>query len=98
MSAPLPLDVSTAAAVFKTLGHDGRLALLCHLLNGEHSVGELEAALELRQAAVSQMLTRLRDDGLVYPRRSGKTIFYSLRDQNIAALVQLAQTLYPARA
>jgi DNA-binding transcriptional ArsR family regulator len=35
------------------------------------------------------MLARLRDEGLVQTRREGKTIFYSLKDQNTQELIAL---------
>ena len=76
-----------AAAYLKTLAHEGRLMILCHLGVGEKSVGELEALLNIRQAAVSQMLARLRDENLVKTRRDGKTIYYSLNDDNTARLI-----------
>ncbi|MCI5109724.1 MAG: metalloregulator ArsR/SmtB family transcription factor [Marivita sp.] len=76
-----------AAAYLKTLAHEGRLMILCHLGVGEKSVGELEALLNIRQAAVSQMLARLRDEQLVKTRRDGKTIYYSLNDDNTARLI-----------
>ena len=77
-----------AAAYLKTLAHEGRLMILCHLGTGEKSVGELEALLDIRQAAVSQMLARLREEQLVKTRRDGKTIYYSLSDGNTAQLIQ----------
>jgi DNA-binding transcriptional ArsR family regulator len=52
--------------------------ILCILAQGEKSVSELEQMLSLRQPTVSQQLARLRADGLVTPRRHGKTIHYSL--------------------
>ena len=61
--------------------------ILCHLGAGEKSVGELEALLNIRQAAVSQMLARLRDEQLVKTRRDGKTIYYSLNDDSTAQLI-----------
>ncbi|WP_439522273.1 ArsR/SmtB family transcription factor [Marivita sp.] len=76
-----------AAAYLKTLAHEGRLMILCHLGTGEKSVGELESLLNIRQAAVSQMLARLRDEHLVKTRRDGKTIYYSLNDDNTARLI-----------
>jgi ArsR family transcriptional regulator len=76
-----------AAAYLKTLAHEGRLMILCHLGAGEKSVGELEALLNIRQAAVSQMLARLRDEQLVKTRRDGKTIYYSLNDDSTAQLI-----------
>ena len=85
-----------AAAYLKTLAHEGRLMILCHLGSGEKSVGELEAALDLRQAAVSQMLARLRDEGLVATRREGKVIFYRLADNNTAEVIALLYRLFCA--
>ena len=69
-----------AAAFLKAISHEGRLMILCHLVSGEKSVTELEELLSARQAAVSQQLSRLRLEGLVVPRRDGKTIYYSLAD------------------
>ncbi len=83
-----------AAAYLKTMAHEGRLLILCHLGSGEKSVGELEAILAMRQAAVSQMLARLREDGLVQTRRDGKTIYYSLADRNTERLIGLMYDMF----
>ncbi|MDG1738553.1 MAG: metalloregulator ArsR/SmtB family transcription factor [Paracoccaceae bacterium] len=83
-----------AAAYLKTLAHEGRLMILCHLGSGEKSVGELEDLLNIRQAAVSQMLARLRDEGLVAPRRDGKTIYYRLADDNTIQVIDLLYNLF----
>jgi DNA-binding transcriptional ArsR family regulator len=83
-----------AAAFLKALSHEGRLMILCHLAAGERSVTELENLLELRQAAVSQQLARLRLEGLVATRREGKAIYYSIQDQKVLRLVRLLQELY----
>jgi ArsR family transcriptional regulator len=92
---PQPLaNLAEAAALMKTLGHDGRLAILCHLAEGERSVTALERLLGQRQAAVSQQLARLRMEGLVATRREGKVIFYSLTDPKVAAMVGLLHELY----
>jgi len=68
--------------------------ILCHLGTGEKSVGELEALLEIRQAAVSQMLARLREDRLVTTRREGKTIYYSLSDDKTAEVIGMMYRLF----
>jgi DNA-binding transcriptional ArsR family regulator len=67
-----------ASSLLKSLSHEARLLIMCHLMDGEKSVSELERSLGRRQAAVSQQLARLRLDGLVRARRDGKTIFYSV--------------------
>ncbi len=87
-------SAQSAAAYLKTLAHEGRLMILCHLGSGEKSVGELEDLLSIRQAAVSQMLARLRDEGLVAPRRDGKTIYYSLADDNTVQVIGLLYNLF----
>ncbi len=83
-----------AAGYLKTLAHEGRLMTLCHLISGEKSVGELEQILGLRQAAVSQMLARLREERLVRTRREGKTIFYSIADDNTTQVITLLHSLF----
>jgi len=67
-----------AARLLKALGNEKRLLLLCLLVDHEHSVGELNARLDLSQSALSQHLAVLREDGLVQTRRDGQTIYYSL--------------------
>jgi ArsR family transcriptional regulator len=83
-----------AATFLKALSHEGRLLILCHLADGERSVTELEEMLGVRQAAVSQQLARLRIEGLVGARRSGKQIFYSIRDPRVGRTVALVQELF----
>lgn len=83
-----------ASDLLKALSHEGRLLILCHLVTGEKSVGELERLLSARQAAVSQQLSRLRLEGLVTPRRDGKTIFYSLTDDRPRRIMELIYELY----
>ena len=71
-----------ASEFLKALAHELRLLILCDLLDGEKSVGELEALLYLRQSTVSQQLARLRLEGLVASaRRDGKTIYYSIANE-----------------
>ncbi len=89
-------NARNAAAFLKTLAHEGRLMILCHLGSGEKSVGELESLLGIRQAAVSQMLARLREEGLVSTRREGKTIFYSLATEDTSRVINLLYDIFCA--
>lgn len=92
--AEMARSAQSAAAYLKTLAHEGRLMILCHLGSGEKSVGELESLLDIRQAAVSQMLARLREEGLVSTRRDGKTVFYSLADESTYEVISLLYRLF----
>ncbi len=89
------LENATAASNFlKAISHEGRLMILCHLASGEKSVTELETLLSARQAAVSQQLGRLRLEGLVQPRREGKTIYYSLTDGRAIRIMDVVYDLF----
>jgi DNA-binding transcriptional ArsR family regulator len=76
-----------ASDFLKALAHESRLMILCDLLQGEKSVGELEALLARRQSTVSQQLARLRLEGLVSPRRDGKAIYYSIASDKARAII-----------
>ncbi len=86
-----------AANYLKAISHGGRLMILCHLTEGEKSVGELESILELPQATVSQQLGRLRIEGIVTPRRQGQTIYYSLTDTKSRRIIGLLYELFCAQ-
>ncbi|MBL9034755.1 MAG: winged helix-turn-helix transcriptional regulator [Rhodospirillaceae bacterium] len=73
--------------LMKTLAHPKRLLILCQLVEGERSVGELARLLDMREAAVSQQLTLLRKDKLVATRREGQTIWYSMPREDVKALL-----------
>lgn len=82
-----------AAAVLRSLSNPSRLMILCNLVEGERSVGELEEALGLGQAYVSQQLARLRGEGLVTARREGRAMLYSLKDPRVQPVIE---SLYAA--
>ena len=83
-----------ASDFLKALSHENRLLLLCLLAEKERSVGELESILSLRQPTVSQQLARLRYDGLVDTRRDGKTIYYSIADENVRSVISVIYSIY----
>ena len=76
-----------ATEFLKALAHESRLLILCDLLDGEKSVGELGSFLDLRQSTVSQQLARLRLEGLVESRRDGKMIYYSIASETVRAMI-----------
>jgi DNA-binding transcriptional ArsR family regulator len=78
----------TASDFLKAIAHESRLLILCILAEGEKSVTELEELLSLRQPTVSQQLARLRMDKLVSTRREGKTVFYSLANEDARKIIE----------
>jgi predicted transcriptional regulator len=63
---------------FKVLADENRLKLLGILANGEKSVEELAALLQLRAPTVSHHLARLKELDLVGMRSDGNTHYYWL--------------------
>ncbi|MFN9737277.1 MAG: ArsR/SmtB family transcription factor [Pseudomonadota bacterium] len=87
-------QAEAAADLLKILGHPARLRILCRLVEGEHSVGALNADIPLSQSALSQHLALLRDQGLVTTRRESQTIFYSLADGPARVILGTLHDLY----
>lgn len=97
-----PDQMSTAAdqasELLKSLGNRHRLLILCQLAEGERSVGDLAAFLELRDSTVSQHLSLLRRDGLVQARRDGQTIWYSIASVPARRVLETLFELFCKRA
>ncbi len=85
-----------ATELLKALSNENRLLILCHLVEGEKSVGELQRVVGLRQSALSQHLARLRQDELVQTRRVAQTIYYSLRGDEAKQVLALLHHMYCA--
>ncbi|HDZ75235.1 MAG TPA: ArsR family transcriptional regulator [Aurantimonas coralicida] len=85
-----------ASDLLKAMSHETRLMILCLLSEGERSVGDIEAILSMPQAAVSQQLARLRLDRLVVTRREGRTIYYSLANEEVTSLIGTLYDLFCA--
>jgi DNA-binding transcriptional ArsR family regulator len=83
-----------ACTLLRTLAHEDRLLLLCQLLGGERSVGELEELLAIHQPSLSQQLGVLRSEGLVQTRREGKRIFYRLASDEARTLIDTLHALF----
>lgn len=80
-----------AARLLKAMSNEHRLLILCHLAEGEASVGELNDRVELSQSSLSQHLAVLRQCGLVETRRESQTIHYRLAD---GPAFEVMRTLY----
>ncbi|KYL35464.1 transcriptional regulator [Pseudoalteromonas agarivorans] len=78
-----------AEQFLKLMANKNRLMILCSLLQGEQSVGELNQNVPLAQSALSQHLASLRNAQLVATRREGHTIYYSLIDPKVESIITL---------
>lgn len=87
---------AAAAELLKALAHPARLMVMCRLVDGEASVGELQQQAGLSMSALSQHLAVLRELALVTTRRQSQTIFYSLADGPALGVMQALYEAYCA--
>jgi len=85
----LRASADKACHLMKIMANADRLMLLCQLSQGEKSVSQLEALLDIHQPTLSQQLTVLREANLVSTRREGKNVFYSISSKSAMAVMQV---------
>lgn len=92
----MDLDNATSAAtdLLKALASPSRMRILCHLVDGEKSVGRIASAIGIRETTVSQHLSLLRRDRVVSCRRSGQTVFYALDNPAARRLLEVLHELF----
>lgn len=90
----LKLSAEAAVVLLKTMAHKDRLLILCHLVSGEISAGELARKSLLSQSAFSQHLAILRDESLVKTRRVSQTIYYSLASAEVIEVLVTLKRIF----
>ena len=83
-------DLIDVAELFKAFGDLTRAKIICALAQSEMCVSDLSVLLEMNQSAVSHQLRMLKQVRLVKTRRDGKVRYYSLADEHIQKMFQVA--------
>ena len=81
------------ADFFKTLAHPARIRVLEVLRGGERSVSELIPEVGLEASHLSQQLGVMRRANLLKTRKVGTTVLYSVTDQRIFELLEVAKAI-----
>lgn len=88
-------EAGAAVSLLKAMANERRLLVLCHLsASGELSVGELADRIGLSQSALSQHLSKLRDEGLVATRKQAQTVHYRLCDPRAEQILALLHDIF----
>lgn len=89
------VDNSEEVADFlSALSNSKRLAIMCHLIDEELSVGDIAKRVNLSQSALSQHLAKLRHHDLVRTRRERQMIFYSCNSQRARSFLCSLEELF----
>ena len=78
----------------KALSDPTRRKILNLLKSGTKSAGEISAAFEITDAAISRHLSVLKDADLISDRRDGKYIFYELNASVVEEVMLWLKELY----
>jgi DNA-binding transcriptional ArsR family regulator len=81
------------AQLFRALGHPVRIRILELLTDGERTVGDLQARLNLDSSGTSQHLAALRQQGVLESRRAGTSTYYRIRDPRVSQLLAVARQI-----
>jgi ArsR family transcriptional regulator len=78
-----------ATQIFDALSDYTRFQILSALCLESRSVSELKDICHVSQSAISHQMRLLRDRGLVFARRDGQRVIYSLADEHVATLMKV---------
>ena len=81
---PDDATIASVSAAMKQLGDPTRLKIFWILCHCEECVINIAAMMEMSSPAVSHHLSLLKSSGLIVARRSGKEMFYTAADTELA--------------
>jgi len=91
----LEKSAAVVAPILRALGNERRLMIVCKLAEwGEANVTSLAEAVGLSQSALSQHLTKLRDQKIIAYRRESQTLWYRIADPRIEKLFAMLHGLF----
>ena len=82
------------AEFFKALAHPLRISILDALREGELTVNEISQRFEVESANASQQLSILRNRNIVFARKVGTNVYYSVSDRSIFKLLDAAKEIF----
>lgn len=87
--------IGTTADFLKAMSNPVRLSILCVLMEGARTVGELETILDVHQPTLSQQIGDLRDAGIIAGTRQAKAVVYRLADPRAGQIIGHLRLLFP---
>ncbi len=87
-------NAAKAEALLKELANAHRLMVLCTLVAGEKTVGELSESIDISQSSLSQHLARLREAGLVESEKRGQKVVYRISSMEAQALLSVLYVMF----
>lgn len=88
----LPDDelIADLSDMFKIFGDQTRVKILMALESGEMCVCDIAAVMDMSQSAISHQLRVLKQSNIVKTRREGKVVYYSISDDHVKEIFDMA--------
>jgi DNA-binding transcriptional ArsR family regulator len=77
--------------LFKALSNPDRITILKILKDSKLNVSQIGESTNIKQPNLSQQLTVLRKSNLVNTYRSGKEIYYSIKNEAVFEIIDIAE-------
>ena len=84
------VSMEQMSAFFKVLSDKTRLSILMELLDASLCVLHISERVGMSQSAISHQLAILRRADLVRVKRNGKTLVYSISDEHVRLMLDMA--------
>lgn len=82
--------LQSISKLFKVFGDNTRITILSALNCHEMCVCDLAVLLDMTKSAISHQLKVLRDNNLVKFQKKGKHVYYSLSDDHVKEILNVA--------
>lgn len=89
-SMPQESETTRLSDFFKVFGDSTRIKILWALHENELCVCDIAVVLNMTKSAVSHQLKILRQADLVKNRKDGKVVYYSLSDDHVKKIFEMA--------
>ncbi len=88
-------QAKTIAELLKLLANEHRLLILCALIKGELTVGDIHKYVpNITASALSQHLNQLKTAGILSSEKQGMNVIYQIQDKRVIALMGVMKELY----
>ncbi|WP_417765040.1 ArsR/SmtB family transcription factor [Sinanaerobacter sp. ZZT-01] len=88
-------NLTRVTELLKVLANENRLMILCILMESSLSVSEIgNQVAHITQSALSQHLSVLKAHGILSSKKIGQSIFYSISDHRVEAILQVLKSCY----
>ncbi|MBD9115181.1 ArsR family transcriptional regulator [bacterium] len=82
--------ITEISLFFKILGDNTRVKILFALDHNEMCVCDIANVLNMTKSSISHQLSYLKDLNIVKSRKSGKEVYYSLDDEHVKEVFEVA--------